>query len=40
MPAYQYRSYFGATTEAEETERALRHLEDLIVLEGPANIAA
>ncbi len=22
MPAYQYRSYFGSTTEAEETERA------------------
>ncbi|MCT2356775.1 aspartate aminotransferase family protein [Brevibacterium casei] len=40
MPAYQYRSYFGSTTEAVETERALRHLEDLIVLEGPANIAA
>ena len=40
MPAYLYRSYFGSTTEAEETERALRHLEDMIVLEGPQNIAA
>ncbi|WP_149957526.1 aspartate aminotransferase family protein [Zafaria cholistanensis] len=40
MPAYPYRSYFGSTTEAEETERALRHLEDMIVLEGPQNIAA
>ncbi|SOC53807.1 aspartate aminotransferase family protein [Ornithinimicrobium cerasi] len=40
MPAYTYRSYFGSTTEEEETERALRHLEDLIVLEGPTNIAA
>jgi taurine--2-oxoglutarate transaminase len=40
MPAYAYRSYFGSVTEEEETERALRHLEDLIVLEGPATIAA
>ena len=40
MPAYTYRSYFGSTTEEEETERALRHLEDMIVLEGPQNIAA
>ncbi len=40
MPAYHYRSYFDATTEAEETERALRHLEDMIVLEGAQNIAA
>ncbi|WP_109473691.1 aspartate aminotransferase family protein [Ornithinimicrobium cavernae] len=40
MPAYLYRSYFGSTTEEEETARALRHLEDLIVLEGPSNIAA
>src|SRR5699024_9955015 len=27
MPAYTYRSYFGSTTEEEESERALRHLE-------------
>ncbi|HEY4616200.1 MAG TPA: aspartate aminotransferase family protein, partial [Citricoccus sp.] len=40
MPAYPYRSYFHAASEAEETQRALRHLEDLIVLEGPQNIAA
>jgi len=40
MPAYTYRSYFASTTEAEETERALRHLEDMITLEGPGNIAA
>ncbi|MDP5228639.1 MULTISPECIES: aspartate aminotransferase family protein [Arthrobacter] len=40
LPAYLYRSYFGATTEAEETERALKHLEDMIVLEGPSNVAA
>lgn len=40
MPAYQYRSYFGATTEEEETERALEHLEQMIVLEGAQNIAA
>ncbi|MDN5807599.1 MAG: aspartate aminotransferase family protein [Brevibacterium sp.] len=40
MPSYQYRSYFGATSEAEETARALQHLEDMITLEGPSNIAA
>jgi taurine---2-oxoglutarate transaminase len=40
MPAYLYRSYFGAITEAEETERALRHLEDTILLEGPDTLAA
>ncbi|MFB9732345.1 aspartate aminotransferase family protein [Ornithinimicrobium kibberense] len=40
MPAYTYRSYFGSTTEEEESERALRHLEDMILLEGPQNIAA
>ncbi|MCZ4148449.1 aspartate aminotransferase family protein, partial [Escherichia coli] len=40
FPAYPYRSYFGSATEAEETERALKHLEDTIILEGPSNIAA
>ncbi|MFL4478846.1 aspartate aminotransferase family protein [Paeniglutamicibacter sp. ORCA_105] len=40
FPAYPYRSYFHSTTEAEETQRALRHLEDTIVLEGPGTIAA
>ena len=40
FPAYPYRSYFNSTTEAEETERALKHLEDTIILEGPGNIAA
>ncbi|MFJ2619467.1 aspartate aminotransferase family protein [Glutamicibacter sp. NPDC087344] len=40
FPAYPYRSYFGASTEEEETARALAHLEDLIVLEGAQNIAA
>ncbi|WP_344215373.1 aspartate aminotransferase family protein [Brevibacterium permense] len=40
MPAYPYRSYFNSTSETEETQRALAHLEDLITLEGPGNIAA
>ncbi|GAA4382805.1 aspartate aminotransferase family protein [Brevibacterium sp. R8603A2] len=40
MPAYPYRSYFGSETEEQETERALRHLEDMILLEGPDRIAA
>ncbi len=37
---YLYRSSFWATTEAEETERALAHLEQVIQFEGPATIAA
>lgn len=40
MPAYPYRSYFGSETEEQETERALRHLERTIQLEGPQTIAA
>ncbi|MHC6177561.1 aspartate aminotransferase family protein [Glutamicibacter endophyticus] len=39
-PAYPYRSYFHSSSEAEETERALQHLEETIVLEGPQTIAA
>ncbi|HEX2576611.1 MAG TPA: aspartate aminotransferase family protein [Aquihabitans sp.] len=37
---YPYRSAFGATTEAEETDRALAHLADTIMVEGPQTIAA
>ena len=37
---YLYRSSFWATSEAEETERALAHLEQVITFEGPATIAA
>ncbi|MBU6213245.1 MAG: aspartate aminotransferase family protein [Actinomycetales bacterium] len=37
---YLYRSHFNATTEAEETERALAHLRDVITFEGPQTIAA
>ncbi len=37
---YLYRSAFNATTEAEECERALTHLRDLITLEGPSTVAA
>lgn len=37
---YAYRSPFHATTEAEECERALAHLENTIVFEGPATVAA
>ena len=37
---YLYRSHFNATTEQEETERALAHLRDVITFEGPATIAA
>ncbi|MFD0267631.1 aspartate aminotransferase family protein [Streptomyces sp. NPDC127106] len=37
---FLYRSAFHAATEAEECERALRHLEDTIAFEGPASIAA
>jgi taurine---2-oxoglutarate transaminase len=37
---FLYRSAFSATTEEEETERALAHLERTIELEGPSTIAA
>ena len=37
---YLYRSAFHATTEIEESERALEHLENVIVLEGASTIAA
>jgi taurine--2-oxoglutarate transaminase len=37
---FLYRSAFSATTEQEECERALAHLEQVIVLEGASTIAA
>lgn len=37
---YLYRSAFGANTAEAECERALAHLEQVIVLEGPSTIAA
>ncbi|OAN41723.1 aspartate aminotransferase family protein [Mycolicibacterium iranicum] len=37
---FLYRSQFHATTEAEESERALKHLHDTIRMEGPNTIAA
>ncbi|HWD63035.1 MAG TPA: aspartate aminotransferase family protein [Humibacter sp.] len=37
---YPYRSAFHATSEAEEGQRALEHLEQVITLEGPQTIAA
>ncbi len=37
---YPYRSAFGASSEAEECERALAHLEEVVTLEGPQSIAA
>lgn len=37
---YLYRSPFHATTEAEECARALAHLADTIMVEGPDAIAA
>ncbi|MFE0684891.1 aspartate aminotransferase family protein [Streptomyces sp. NPDC058961] len=37
---FLYRSPFHATTEAEECSRALKHLEDTIVFEGPGTIAS
>ncbi len=37
---FLYRSEFNATTEAEECERALAHLEQTIRFEGPETIAA
>jgi taurine--2-oxoglutarate transaminase len=37
---FLYRSAFHATTQAEECERALEHLEQVILFEGPSTIAA
>ena len=37
---FLYRSAFGSATAEEERERALAHLEQVILLEGPATIAA
>jgi taurine--2-oxoglutarate transaminase len=37
---FLYRSAFSATTETEECERALQHLEQVVALEGPTTIAA
>ncbi len=37
---YPYRSAFHAQNETEECERALQHLADVIMLEGPQTIAA
>ena len=36
---YLYRSAFWSTSEAEECERALQHLENVITFEGPNTIA-
>jgi taurine---2-oxoglutarate transaminase len=37
---YLYRSPFGSATQDEECERALKHLREVIELEGPSTIAA
>ena len=37
---YLYRSAFHSSTEAEECERALEHLESVVAMEGPGTIAA
>jgi taurine---2-oxoglutarate transaminase len=37
---FLYRSAFHATSEQEECERALEHLEQVVALEGPSTIAA
>ena len=37
---FLYRSAFGSETAEEECERALAHLEQVILLEGPSTIAA
>ncbi|MFI9205794.1 aspartate aminotransferase family protein [Streptomyces sp. NPDC053048] len=37
---FPYRSPFHAASEEQECERALRHLEDTVVFEGPGTIAA
>ena len=37
---YPYRSPFHSTSEAEECERALAHLRDVLTMEGPQYVAA
>jgi taurine--2-oxoglutarate transaminase len=37
---FLYRSVFGSRTPEEESERALAHLEQVILMEGPTTIAA
>jgi taurine---2-oxoglutarate transaminase len=37
---FLYRSAFSATTEEQESERALAHLEQVLALEGPHTVAA
>lgn len=37
---YLYRSAFWAQDEAQESARALQHLEDLVALQGPQTVAA
>ena len=37
---FLYRSVFGSMTAGEECERALAHLEQVVLLEGPATIGA
>ena len=37
---FLYRSVFGSSTPEEESQRALEHLEEVIVFEGPSTIAA
>ena len=37
---FLYRSEFFAENEAQECERALKHLEEMIYFEGPTNVAA
>ncbi|WOH18315.1 aspartate aminotransferase family protein [Paenarthrobacter sp. GOM3] len=40
FPPYLYRTAFHSATEAEESQRALEHLEQLIEFEGPSSFAA
>jgi len=37
---YTYRSQFWSQNDSEEAERALKHLEDVVMVEGANNIAA
>jgi len=37
---YPYRSAFHAASDAEECQRALAHLDDTLVVEGPGTVAA
>ncbi|WP_191089964.1 aspartate aminotransferase family protein [Nesterenkonia ebinurensis] len=40
LPPYAYQSHFHSDSEEQEAERALAHLREIVVFEGPEQVAA